>query len=139
MTFLLLPQLNQHFLKATRLLPLSVVDALVLSVYMYTHKTEVFICFLFTLGPTRRFRRVCEKLEAAIVNPSTVNPLVHEMADFGINPSLSSDDTLAANEGEEPAISEQNGERSHGAPRELLESYDSTEDESEEAQTSILY
>ena len=72
------------------------------------------------------------------MNPSTVNPLIHEMADFGLNPSLSSDDTLAANEGEEPVVSEQNGERSRGATRELLESYDSTEDESEEGQTPIL-
>ena len=37
----------------------------------------------------------------------TVNPLVREMADFGLNPSLSSDDTLAANEGEDPIVSEQ--------------------------------
>lgn len=64
-----------------------------------------------------------------------MNPLVHEMADFGLNPSLSSDDTLAANEGEDPVISEQNGERSSGA---VLESYDSTEDESEEGQSSVL-
>ena len=67
-----------------------------------------------------------------------MNPLVHEMADFGLNPSLSSDDTLAANDGEEPVVSEQNGERSRGTARELLESYDSTEDESEESHSSIL-
>ena len=89
-------------------------------------------------GPTRRFRRVCEKLQAAIVNPSTINPLVHEMVDFGLNPSLSSDDTLATNDGEDPVVNEQNGERSRGGAKELLESYDSTEDESEEGQTAIL-
>ena len=85
-------------------------------------------------GPTCHFRRVCEKLQAGIVNPSTVNPLVNEMADFGLNPSLSSDDTLA-NDSEEPTLVERNGER---PARDLLESYDSTEDEGEEAPTSIL-
>lgn len=63
-----------------------------------------------------------------------MNPLVNEMADFGLNPSLSSDDTLA-NDGEEPALSDRNGER---PDRDLLESYDSTEDEVEATQTSIL-
>ena len=53
----------------------------------------------------------------------TVNPLVHEMVDFGLNPSSSSDDTLAANKGKDPIVSEQNGKRSHDA---VLESYDST-------------
>ena len=49
------------------------------------------------IGPTRRFRRVCEKLQAATVNPSSVNLMSVEMADFDhSNPSLSSDDTLAA-------------------------------------------
>ena len=77
---------------------------------------------------------MCEKLQAGIVNPSTVNPLVNEMADFGLNPSLSSDDTLA-NDNEDPALADRNGER---PARELLESYDSTEDESEEVTTTIL-
>ena len=93
------------------------------------------LCCVFAPGPTRRFRRVCEKLQERIVNPSTVNPLVNEMADFGLNPSLSSDDTLA-NESEEPTMVDHNGER---PARDLLESYDSTEDESEAGvPTSIL-
>ena len=45
-------------------------------------------------GPTRRFRRVCEKLQVAIVNPNCVNPLMTEFVDCD-NPSMSSDDTLA--------------------------------------------
>ena len=75
---------------------------------------------------------MCEKLQAAIINPSTVNPLVHEMNDFGLNPSLSSDDTLATNEGEEPSSIRSNGEQATNAI------CDSTEDESEEGPTSIL-
>ena len=40
---------------------------------------------------------MCDKLQAAIVNPSSVNPLsvsIDMDIDSGINPSLSSDDTL---------------------------------------------
>ena len=93
-------------------------------------------CVVLCSGPTRRFRRVCEKLQAAAVNPSTVNPLVNEMADFGLNPSLSSDDTLAANDTEEASLSERsNGERPAKA---LLESYDSTEEECENETGEIL-
>ena len=44
-------------------------------------------------GPTRRFRRVCEKLQVAIVNPSYVNPLTADFLDYGC---VSSDDTLVA-------------------------------------------
>ena len=58
------------------------------------------------------------------------------MAEFGLNPSLSSDDTLTTTDGEDPGERD-NGERSAGA---LLESYDSTEDEceNEDGQISIL-
>lgn len=40
---------------------------------------------------------MCEKLQAAVINPCSVNPIVcTDLADFGhSNPSLSSDDTLA--------------------------------------------
>lgn len=54
------------------------------------------------------------------------------MNDFGLNPSLSSDDTLAANEGEESSASERNGEQTANAI------CDSTEDENEDGPNSIL-
>ena len=63
-------------------------------------KTASFCHTVLVSGPTRRFRRVCDKLQAAIVNPSSVNassvnPLLLDTdTDSGINPSLSSDDTL---------------------------------------------
>ena len=62
-----------------------------------------------TIGPTRRFRRVCEKLQTATVNPSSINLLSAEMTDFDqSNPSLSSDDTLAASTAS-PLQDESNG------------------------------
>ena len=46
------------------------------------------------IGPARRFYRVCDKLQSAIVNPSASNPLNTEFVDYD-NPSMSSDDALA--------------------------------------------
>ena len=37
---------------------------------------------------------MCEKLQSAMVNPSAVNPIIHEFVD-GDTPSMSSDDALA--------------------------------------------
>ena len=56
-------------------------------------------------GPSRRFYRVCDKLQSAIINPSAINPLNTEFTDYD-NPSLSSDDTLARHANGSP-----NGER----------------------------
>lgn len=94
------------------------------------------------VGPTRRFRRVCEKLQAAIVNPSAINPLTLEMTDFSVNPSISSDDAitpvttspiLTSNEEEDPVITKTNGDRAVT----LLANYDSSDDCSEDG-ASIL-
>ena len=98
---------------------------------------------MLCIGPTRRFRRVCEKLQAAIVNPSAINPLTLEMTDFSVNPSISSDDAitpvttspiLTSNEEEDPVISSKtNG----GGAVSLLTNYDSSDDCSEDG-ASIL-
>jgi hypothetical protein len=52
------------------------------------------VTFVQTNGPARRFYRVCDKLQSAIVNPSASNPLNTEFVDYD-NPSMSSDDALA--------------------------------------------
>lgn len=52
-------------------------------------------------GPSRRFCRVCDKLQSAIVNPSAINPLNTDFVDYD-NPSLSSDDTLARHASDSP-------------------------------------
>lgn len=74
-------------------------------------------------GPTRRFRRVCEKLQAAIVSPAAVNPL--SLLEECDNPSLSSDDTLAlhsTSSGPSPLLTE--GSEVNG--RTLLDSEEET-------------
>lgn len=95
------------------------------------------------LGPTRRFRRVCEKLQAATVNPSSVNLMSVEMADFDhSNPSLSSDDTLATSTAS-PVLEDTSTTVSNGSQEQiadsplLLEGYTSTDDcESEDGLNS---
>jgi BR serine/threonine kinase len=67
------------------------------------------VSFVQTGGPSRRFYRVCDKLQSAIVNPSAINPLNTEFVDYD-NPSLSSDDTLAQHTSGSP-----NGERSESS------------------------
>lgn len=52
-------------------------------------------------GPSRRFYRVCDKLQSAIVNPSAINPLNTNFVDYD-NPSMSSDDTLARHASNSP-------------------------------------
>lgn len=81
------------------------------------------------VGPTRRFRRVCEKLQAATVNPSSINLLSAEMTDFNhSNPSLSSDDTLATSTASPPQDGS-NGSQEHIADSPLLlGAYESTDD-----------
>lgn len=88
-----------------------------------------------TAGPTRRFRRVCEKVQAAMVNPGTVNPLSVEFLDYD-NPSLSSDDTLAMHGcGASPLPSEEEGGEkgpstaTNGSPSLLYDSTDECESE----------
>lgn len=63
---------------------------------------------------------MCEKLQAAIVNPSSVNLLSVEMADYS-NPSLSSDDTLATSAAS-PVLEDAstNGSQEHIADSPLL-------------------
>ena len=92
-------------------------------------------------GPTRRFRRVCEKLQAAIVNPSSVNRMSMELVDFGdnghSNPSLSSDDTLATSTASPVLEDPSTGTAVNGSQEEISKSrilaggYESTEDECE--------
>lgn len=89
---------------------------------------------MYSLGPTRRFRRVCEKLQAATVNPSSVNLMSMEMADFDhSNPSLSSDDTLATSTASpvlgDTSTTVSNGSQEHIADSPLLiGGYPSTDD-----------
>lgn len=93
-------------------------------------------------GPTRRFRRVCEKLQAAALNPCSVNPLSPDIVDFGhSNPSLSSDDTLAASTAS-PILDEKTAIISNSSREEITESallvggYESTDGESEDGLNS---
>ena len=93
-------------------------------------------CVCLCAGPTRRFRRVCEKLQAATVNPSSVNRMSMELVDFGdnghSNPSISSDDTLATTASpvlEDAATT--NGSREEVSKSILVGGYESTEDECE--------
>jgi hypothetical protein len=91
------------------------------------------VCDFELIGPTRRFRRVCEKLQAATVNPNSINLMSMEMADFDhSNPSLSSDDTLATSTaspilGDPSTVS--NGSQEHIADSSvLIGGYASTDD-----------
>lgn len=59
------------------------------------------VTFVQTNGPSRRFYRVCDKLQSAIVNPSAINPLNTEFVDYD-NPSISSDDTLTRHTSSSP-------------------------------------
>ena len=83
------------------------------------------------IGPTRRFRRVCEKLQEAIVNPSSINPLTMDLVDNeSINPSLSSDDTLTASTAS-PILGEttaSSSSREEIVGPSLLGQYESTDD-----------
>ncbi len=85
---------------------------------------------VYHVGPTRRFRRVCEKLQAAIVNPSAVNPMCLESTQ-----SISSDEALApsppiilnsTDDTDESPIARRNG-----GPL-LLTSFDSTDIDSDD-------
>lgn len=90
----------------------------------------------YSAGPTRRFRRVCEKLQTAMVNPSSINMLCMEMADYErTNPSLSSDDTLTTSTASpilgETLATASSSSREDMVGSTLLGSYDSTEDDCE--------
>lgn len=50
------------------------------------------VCF-FSSGPTQRFYRVCDKIQAIIADPGIINPLLTEFTDQDTR-SGSSDDTL---------------------------------------------
>ena len=78
---------------------------------------------------------MCDKLQVAIVNPSTVNPLTLELTDFGVNPSLSSDDTLTAEgaalilgENEEDPVLRSQPKKGEDVTSSLLANYDSTDE-----------
>ena len=89
------------------------------------------LTLLLLPGPSRRFYRVCDKLQSAIINPSASNPLNTEFSDYD-NPSLSSDDALTRTDTGSP--NEEGSERSevttpetNGAVDQLL-TEDSTSD-----------
>ncbi len=96
---------------------------------------------MICVGPTRRYRRVCEKLQAAIVNPGSVNRMSIEMSgevdddeedgDGSGNPSLSSDDTLTTNTASPILgdVSNSSHEEELGGSGGLLESTDDCESE----------
>lgn len=52
------------------------------------------VTFQHTSGPTRRFRRVCEKLQAAMFQPIATPPQSEDTDRPDHSPSISSDDTL---------------------------------------------
>lgn len=93
------------------------------------------------VGPTRKFRRVCEKLQATAINPGSINPLNADMVDFAhSNPSISSDDTLATSTAS--PILDDNTTPSISSREEVTDStllvggYESTDGESEDGLNS---
>lgn len=92
--------------------------------------------YLHHAGPTRRFRRVCEKLQAAIVNPNAINPNAINPMCLETTQSISSDEALApsppillnsTDDTDESPIN-----RHNGRPPPLLTSFDSTDIDSDD-------
>lgn len=90
-------------------------------------------------GPTRRFQRVCDKLQLAMLNPGgggMVNPLLGGNFPDYDNPSMSSDDTLAMQAASPVPLEEEEEEEKESdvpcnGPALLCESTDECDSEDE--------
>lgn len=85
-------QINPVFDSQTHSLTFQQISGIL---FIYTHHNSDRRTFyiISSLGPVRRFYRVCDKIQAVIADPGIVNPLVTDFVDHE-NPSGSSDDTL---------------------------------------------
>lgn len=97
------------------------------------------LTFSQTAGPTRRFQRVCDKLQLAMLNPGgggMVNPLLGGNFPDYDNPSMSSDDTLAMQAASPVPLEEEEEEEKESdvpcnGPALLCESTDECDSEDE--------